>query len=172
MPNGDQQNEFKEEIYPCGQWQDKISERVIFSKKEKDSVLPYHLLPKHTQQAMIINAFSLDEKSSATFKLVFVSITSEYSNGSFKVSEGASQPFKWASAFTAKLIVALTLEQSIEMQPIFQLVDVSVPNINDLCSAFQTVVHGHNTLIESTSFNDSSFQLIVKFILISNSEGA
>ncbi len=121
---------------------------------------------------MIINAFSLNEKSSATFKLVVVSITSKYSNGSFKVSEGASQPYNWASAFTAKLIVALTFEQSIKTEPIFQLIDVSVPNKNDLCSAFQTVARGHNTFIESSSFNNSSFQLVVKFILISNYEGA
>jgi hypothetical protein len=50
--------------------------------------------------------------------------------------------------------------------------DVSVPNKNDLCSVFQMVAHGQNTFIESTSFNNSSFQLVVKFILISNSEGA
>ncbi len=79
----------KKKTQPRGQCQDKISERVTFSKQENDAELPYHLLPKHTQQAMIINAFSLNEKSSAIFKLVGVSITSEYSNGSFKVSEGA-----------------------------------------------------------------------------------
>jgi hypothetical protein len=59
------------------------------------------------------------------------------------------------------------------MQPIFQLIDVSVPNKNDLCSVFQMVAHGHNTFIKSTSFNDSSFQLVLaKFNLISYSEGA
>jgi hypothetical protein len=63
---------------------------------------------------MIFNTFSLNEKFSAMFKLVVVSITSKYSNGSFKVSEGASQPFNGASAFRAKLIVALIFEQSIE----------------------------------------------------------
>jgi hypothetical protein len=78
----------KKKTQPRGQCQDKVSERVTFSKQEKDAELPYHLLPKHTRQAMIINAFSLDEKSSAAFKLVVVSITSEYSNDSFKVSEG------------------------------------------------------------------------------------
>jgi hypothetical protein len=57
---------------PRGQCQDKISEQVTFSKQEKDAERPYHLLPKHTQQAMIINAFSLDEKSSAMFELVVV----------------------------------------------------------------------------------------------------
>jgi hypothetical protein len=155
----------------CGQCQDKISDCATFSKQEKDAELPYHLLPKHTQQAMIINAFSLDEKSSATFKLVVVSMTREYSNGSFKFSLGASQPFNLALAFTAKLIVALTFEQSIKTQPIFQLIDVSVPNKNDSCSAFQMVAHGHNTFIESTSFNKSHFQLVAKVILILNSEG-
>jgi hypothetical protein len=79
----------KKKTQPRGQCQDKISEQVTFSKQEKDAELPYHLLPKHTQQAMIINAFSLNEKSSAMFKLVVVSITSKYSNSSFKVSEGA-----------------------------------------------------------------------------------
>ncbi len=112
---------------PPWQCQDKISEQVTFSKQEKDAKLPYHLLPKHTQQALIINTFSLDEKSSAKFKLIVVSMTSNYSNGSFKFSLGASQPFNWALAFTAKLIVALTFKQSIKMQPIFQLIDVSVP---------------------------------------------
>jgi hypothetical protein len=157
---------------PRGQCQDKISEQVSFSKQEKDAELPYHLLPKHTQQSMIINAFSLDEKSSAMFKLVVVSMTSEYSNGSFKFSLGASQPFNRALALTAKVIVALTFERSIKMQPIFQLIDVFVPNKNDSCSAFQMVAHGHNTFIESTSFNNSSFQLVVEFIIISNSEEA
>jgi hypothetical protein len=68
---------------------------------------------------MIINASSLDEKFSATFKLVVISMTNKYSNGSFKFSLGASQPFDLALAFTAKLIVALKFEQSIKMQPIF-----------------------------------------------------
>ncbi len=87
-----------------GQCQDKISERVTFSKQEKDAELPNHLLPNHTQQAMIINTFSLDEKSSATFKLVVVSITSGYSNGSFKVSEGA----QFAPMITASIKAAST----------------------------------------------------------------
>jgi hypothetical protein len=121
---------------------------------------------------MIINTFSLDEKSSAMFKLVVVSMKSEYSNGSFKFSLESSQPINWALAFTAKLIVALTFERSIKTQTIFQLIDVSIPNINDSCSAFQMVAHRHNTFIESTAFNNSSFQLVVKFILILCSEGA
>jgi hypothetical protein len=62
----------KKKTQPRGQCQDKISEQVTFSKQEKDAELPYHLLPKHTRQAMIINTFSLDEKSSAAFKLVVV----------------------------------------------------------------------------------------------------
>jgi hypothetical protein len=53
-------------------------------------------------------------------------------------------------------------EQSIEAIPIFQLIDVFVPDENDLCRVFQMVVHGHITFIESTSFNDSFFRLVVK----------
>jgi hypothetical protein len=48
----------KKKTQPRGQCQDKISERVTFCKQEKDAELPYHLLPKHTCQAMIINTFS------------------------------------------------------------------------------------------------------------------
>jgi hypothetical protein len=55
----------------------KHTQQVTFSKKEKDAELPYHLLPEHTQQAMIINAFTFDDKSSATLKLVVASVTNE-----------------------------------------------------------------------------------------------
>ena len=58
------------EITQHGKCQDKISEQVTFSKQEKDAELPYHLLPEHTQQAMIINALSLNEKTSVTFRLL------------------------------------------------------------------------------------------------------
>ena len=51
-------------------------------------------------------------------------------------------------------------EQSIEVFPLFQLIDVSIPDENYLCSVFQMVAHGHNTFIESTCFNDGSFQLV------------
>ncbi len=57
---------------------------------------------------MIINAFFLDEKSSAAFKLVVVSITSEYSNDSFKVSEGerfAPNFFRLGDFNSSQLIV-------------------------------------------------------------------
>ncbi len=54
---------------PCGQCQDKISEWVTFSKQEKDAELPYQLLPKHTQQAMIINSFSLNGHISPQFPI-------------------------------------------------------------------------------------------------------
>jgi hypothetical protein len=63
-----------------------------------------------------------------------------------------------------KLIVALTFEQIIKMQPIFQLIGAFVPNTNDSCSVFQMVVHGRNTFIESTSFNDGSPQFIIEYI--------
>jgi hypothetical protein len=68
--------------------------------------------------------------------------------------------------------MTLTFEQRIEVFPIFQLIDVSIPDENDSCSVFQMVAHGHNTLIESTSFNDGSFQLVVESISILISEGA
>jgi hypothetical protein len=45
------------------------------------------------------------------------------------------------------LIFALTFKQSIKMQPIFQLIDVFVPNKNDSCSVFQMVAHRYNTFI-------------------------
>jgi hypothetical protein len=68
--------------------------------------------------------------------------------------------------------VALTFKKSIKMQPIFQLIDVFVPNKNDSCNVFQMVAHWHNTFIESTSFNDSSLQLVVKSDFdVSRSEG-
>jgi hypothetical protein len=56
---------------PCGQCHDKISDRVTFSKLEKDAELPYLLLLKHNQQAMIINAFSLDGHVSPQIHVVF-----------------------------------------------------------------------------------------------------
>ena len=59
------------------------------------------------------------------------------------------------------------------MQPIFQLIDVFVPNKNDSYNVFQMVAHGHNTFIKSTCFNNSSFQLVVKSDFdVSRSEGA
>jgi len=62
------------------------------------------------------NTLSFDDSanwSSATFKLVVVSITIESSKGSFKVSLGAFHPINaGALAFTAELIFALTSEQS------------------------------------------------------------
>ena len=71
-----------------------------------------------------------------------------------------------------QLIVELIFERSIEALPIFQLIDVSLPNKNDSCSVFQMVAHGHNTFIKSTSFNVSSFQLVVELISILISEEA
>ena len=61
------------------------------------------------------NTLSINDSadwSSATFKMVAVSITIESSKGSFKVSLGAFHPFNGAPTFTAELIVALTSEQS------------------------------------------------------------
>jgi hypothetical protein len=133
------------------------------------------------------NALSFDDKSSAMFKLVVASVTNEFSKGSTNDSPAKQRPIPndgpaiennlqlhvpMIVASIWKLIVALTYKESIKTYPIFSLIDVSIPNKNDLCSAFQMVAHGHNTFINSTSFNNSSFQLVVKFSLISNSEGA
>ena len=63
---------------------------------------------------------------------------------------------KMSSIF--QLIVGF--EQSIDAFPLFQLIDVSIPDENYLCSVFQMVAHGHSTFIESTCFNDGSFQLV------------
>jgi hypothetical protein len=123
------------------------------------------------------NALSFNDKSSSTFKLVVASITNEFSKG-----QTIDSPAKQRSvpnddpaiesslqlyipmiiASIRQLIVALTFERSIKALPIFQLIDVSVHNKNDSCSVFQIVAQGHNTFIESTSFNDDSFQLVVK----------
>jgi hypothetical protein len=77
-----------------------------------------------------------------------------------------------ANASNRQLIVMLTFKRYIEAFPIFQLIDVSVPDENNSCSVFQMVVNGHNTFVESTSFNDAFFQLVVDSKLILNSEGA
>ena len=61
------------------------------------------------------NTLSFDDSvdwSSATIKSVVVSITIEYSKGSFMVSSGAFYPFNEAPAFTSELIIALTSKQS------------------------------------------------------------
>jgi hypothetical protein len=77
-----------------------------------------------------------------------------------------------AKASIRQLIVTLTFERSIESFPIFQLIDVSVPDENNLCSVFQMFANGHNTFVESNFFNDDSFQLVVKLISMPKSEGA
>jgi hypothetical protein len=133
------------------------------------------------------NALSLRHMASSTLQLVVASIINEFSKGPTIDSPAKQRPVPnddpaiesslqllvpMIIASIRQLIVALTFEQSIKAFPIFQLIDVSVPDKNDLCSVFQMVAHGHNTFIESTSFNDGSFQLIVKLISILISEGA
>jgi hypothetical protein len=133
------------------------------------------------------NALSFNDKSSSTFMLVVASITNEFLKGQTIDSPAKQRPVPnddpaiesslqlqvpMIIASIRQLIVALTFDRSIEALPIFQLIDVSVPDKNDSCSVFQMVAHEHNTFIESTSFNDGFFQLIVKLILILISEGA
>jgi hypothetical protein len=128
---------------PQGQCQDKISKRVTFSKQEKDAELPYHLLPKHTQQAMIINAFSLDEKSSSTFQYVVASVywiskaDSDFSDIQFQIFVH----FETDSNFSRYL-------SAINQQ------------FYKMCSASQMVVMEHKPLHKS---NSSTFRFIVRF---------
>jgi hypothetical protein len=75
-------------------------------------------------------------------------------NDSFKLIDMLAS--EGAKASIRQSIVTLTFEQSIKLFPIFQLIDVSVPNENNSCSVFQMVANGHNTFIESNSFNDDS----------------
>jgi hypothetical protein len=125
------------------------------------------------------NALSFNDKSSFTFKLVVASITHEFLKGPTIDSPAKQRPIPnddpaiesslqlhipMIIASIQQLIVALTFEQIIETQPIFQLIDVSVPNKNDLCSVFQIFAHGHNTFIESTSFNNGIPQFIIEYI--------
>ena len=127
-----------------------------------------HLLPLSCLVVASVlnnNALLFDDKSSSTFKLVVASVTNEFSKGVTIGSPTKQCPVlndDPAIECSLQLQVALTFDRSIKMQPIFQLIDVFVPNKNDLCSVFQMVERGHNTFIHSTSFNDSSFQLVVK----------
>jgi hypothetical protein len=120
------------------------------------------------------NVLSVNDKSFFTFKLVKISKgpTNDspakqrpVSNDDPAIESSLQLYIPMIKASIPQLIVALTFEQSLEAFPIFQLIDVSVPNENDSCSVFQMVAHGHNAFIESTSFNDSSFQLVVELIV-------
>jgi hypothetical protein len=111
------------------------------------------------------------------FKLVVVSVTNKFSKGPTNDSPAKQHPVsnddpEIESSLQLHVTMTLTFKQSIKVFPIFQLIDVSVPDENDLCSVHQMVVHGHNTFIESTSLNDGSFQLVVELISILISEGA
>ena len=133
------------------------------------------------------NALSFNAKSSSKFKLVVASVTNKFPKGPTNDSPAKQHSVSnynpaiensfqlhvpMIKASIQQLIVALTFERSIEAFPIFQLIDVSVLDENDSCSVFQMVAHGHDTFIKSTSFNDGSFQLVVKIISILISEGA
>jgi hypothetical protein len=133
------------------------------------------------------NALSFNAKSSSTFKLVDASVTNKFPKGPTNDSPAKQHSVSnynpaiensfqlhvpMIKASIQQLIVALTFERSIEAFPIFQLIDVSVLDENDSCSVFQKFAHGQDTFIKSTSFNDGSFQLVVKIISILISVGA
>jgi len=102
-------------------------------------------------------ASSFQYFSSYNFRLVVEFILIPHSEGEFYSSKSEG-----AIASIRQLIVTLTFERSIEAFPIFQLIEVSVPDENNLCSVFQMVANGHNTFVESNFFNDDSFQLVVE----------
>jgi len=119
------------------------------------------------------NDSSFDDKSSSTFQLVVAFVhwkSKAISDKPFRTLHLDRIKNKIPSIFQ---LIALTFKRSIKVQPIFQLIDMFVANKNDSCSVFQMVVHGHNTFIESTSFINSSFQLVVKSDFdVLRSEGA
>ena len=90
------------------------------------------------------------------FKLVVVSVTYKFLKGPTNDSLVKQRPVSnddpaiesslqlhvpMIKASMWQFIVALTFEQSIEAFPIFQLIDVSIPDENDSCSVFQMVAH-------------------------------
>ena len=138
------------------------------------------------------NTLSYDysvDRSSATIKLVVVSITIEYSKGSFKVSLGAFYPFKEAPAFTSEFIVALTSEQSnheltdlnglIVHHELIELIKGFVGH-NELIELINGLVHIchiklfklSRLIVHSSSEGAQISKLIVDYILIPSSEGA
>jgi hypothetical protein len=138
------------------------------------------------------NTLSFDDsvdRSSATIKLVVVSITIEYLKGSFKVSSGAFHQFNGAPAFTAELIVALTPEQSnheltelngfIVHYELIELIKGFVGH-SKLIELINSLVHvGHiklfklsRLIVDSSSEGAQISKLIVDYILIPSSEGA
>jgi hypothetical protein len=109
--------------------------------------------------------------------LVAVSVIIKFSNGPTNDSPAKQRPVSNGDPAIERSLqlhvpMTLTFERSIKAFPFFQLMDASVLDENDSCSVFQMVAYWHNTFIESTFFNDGSFQLVVESILISNSEGA
>ena len=120
--------------------------------------------------------------------MVVVSITIEYSKGSFKVSLGAFHPFNGASAFTAELIVALTSKQSnheftklnglIVHHELIELITCFVGH-SKLRKVSSLVHVGHiklfklsRLIVDSSSMGAQISKLIVDYVLIPSSEGA
>jgi hypothetical protein len=125
------------------------------------------------------NTLSFDDSvewSSATFKLVDVSIANEYSKG---VSFGTFYPFNGAPAFTAELIVALTSEQiNHEHYELIELIKGFVGHSK--LTKLTSLVHvGHiklfklsRLIVNSSSEGAQISKLIVDYVLIPCSEGA
>ncbi len=103
------------------------------------------------------------------FKLVVASITNEFSKGPTIDSPAKQRPVlndnpaiesslqlhvPMIIASIWQLIVALTFKRSIETQPIFQLINMSVPNKKGSCIAFGTLTFPS---IASTSIVDVQF---------------
>ncbi len=125
------------------------------------------------------NTLSFDNSvdwSSATIKLVVVSITIEYSKSSFKVSSEAFHPFNGALTFTVESIVALTPKQS--NHELTELNGFVVQH--ERIELINSLVHvGHiklfklsRLIVDSSSEGAQIFKLIVSYISITSSEGA
>ena len=126
--------------------------------------------------------------SSVTFKLVAVTITIEYSKGSFKVSLGAFHTFNGAPAFTAELNVALTSKQSnheltklnslIVHHELIELIKGFIGHSK--LTKLTSLIHvGHiklfklsRLIVYSSSEGAQISKLIVNYILIPSYEGA
>jgi hypothetical protein len=113
--------------------------------------------------------------------LVAASVTNEFSKGATIDSPAMQRPvpnddpaiesslqphIPMIIAYIWQLIVVLTFERSIKMQPIFQLIDMSFPNKNDLCIAFGMLTFPS---VASTSIVD--FHFIVNLFLNQYWEG-
>ncbi len=161
---------------------------MTFSKQEKHAELPYHLLPEHTQQAMIINAFSLDEKTSATFRLLVGFIQKAQSrlqkdlvdlslSNAFSIAKLDFISIKAKS--NSAMLIDLPTSQQKAMIHVYDgssqfivkyiyLADSAGAHTSISCN--KTTFRALEFIVVSTSF--ANFQLIVDLFLIQNREGA